>query len=758
MVRRSGVLRAAHTGAVLLGLLVLVSSVVATAVTARDRQVAAQDGQLRVALEQQIGVLDSYFERARAIDSLLAANRVFTDFYEAPGSDAEKIGAGGMPIARVNEALAYLEKMYPGRIGEACFIDSSGAEIARVVNGTPAGPEQLSEDEESNPFFAPTLALGPGQVYQGEEYESPDTHDQVISNSTVVTAAGRVGLVHYEITLDSFRMPGSAGTIAATIVDARTGRVVVDSRTVSDDSFAGLIAGGANHGVTTEGGRRLAYQRVPSTPGNANNWYVVISAPSVSVGWTHGLSLGSLALLGAALLTLLVAGGSWAVRLRAIRRAALHDRLTGLPNRVSLSESTAAGLSGGQSVTVLMLDLERFREANDLLGQHHGDLLLTEVAARLVTAAGPGATVARLGGDDFAVLVPGHADTAVAGAHLLAVFDDAFVIEGLSINLDARIGAAYGPEHGGDAATLLHNADSALRLAKEGYRSQLLYDPSVERGVPNRLALLGDLRRALDTDDQITLHYQPKIDLRTGDLAGAEALIRWQHPDLGRMAPDTFIPMAESTTLIHALTTRVLETAVRDATRWAAAGWPVPVAVNLSTRCLLDPALPGRILGLIERAGLPVSLLQLEVTESMVMADPIRAQLTLRELHEAGFHLAIDDFGTGHSSMAYLQKLPVDELKIDRSFIREMAAEQASCVLVRTAVTLGHNLGLSVVAEGVETEDDVATLRNLGCDIAQGYHFARPMPADEFRDWQTAWTAEGGRLVSEVAAAPNAAR
>ncbi|BCY09488.1 bifunctional diguanylate cyclase/phosphodiesterase [Actinoplanes sp. L3-i22] len=747
MVGRSGLARAARYSALFLGLLVLVASVVASVVTARDKQAAAQDSQLRVELRQQIDVLDSYFERARSIDALLAANPVFADFYRVPGTNPAKINAGGATITRVNNALAYLEEMYPGRIGEACFIDSSGAEIARVVNGVPARPDKLSQDEGSNAFFAPTLALGAGQVYQAEEYESQDTHDEVISNSTVVAAAGHVGIVHFEITLESFRTPTSADGFAASILDAGTGRVIVDSRAATttagrpDLSLDTLIGGGSDSGVRTAGGRRFAYQHLPSVPGNVNNWYVAVSAPAFGSGWTRGLSVGSLALVAAAMLTVLIAGASWAGHLRAARRAAVYDPLTGLPNRILLSERIEATLRTGRPATVVLLDLQRFREVNDLLGHHLGDVLLNQVAERLLAAVGPDAMVARLGGDDFAVFLPGYADLAVADKSILAAFGSGFVVGGLTVDLDAEIGVAYGPQHGEDAAALLRNADSALRLAKQYCARLQVYDPAAEQSAPNRLALLGDLRRALDTGDQITVHYQPKIDLRTGELAGAEALIRWHHPELGRMNPDMFIPTAETTTLIHALTDRVLTLAVAEATAWAGQGLQVPVAVNLSTRCLLDPTLPGRVLELLDRTGLPVASLELEVTESMVMADPVRAEMTLRELHDAGIRLSIDDFGTGHSSMAYLQRLPVDELKIDRTFIRDMAGDREKAVLVSTMITLGHNLGLSVVAEGAETEQDVAVLRDLGCDIVQGYYFARPMPAGEFRAWCAAWVA-----------------
>jgi EAL domain-containing protein (putative c-di-GMP-specific phosphodiesterase class I) len=256
-----------------------------------------------------------------------------------------------------------------------------------------------------------------------------------------------------------------------------------------------------------------------------------------------------------------------------------------------------------------------------------------------------------------------------------------------------------------------------MQLAKQHHEGVEFYDPAVEQHAPNRFALLGDLRRALETDDQITVYYQPKVHLHQGGLAGVEALVRWDHPALGRVAPDEFIPLTETTTLIHALTDRVLGIAVQQAVQWKNNGLHIPVAVNRSTRCLHDTTLPGRVFDLLERRGLPPSLLELEITESMVMADPQRALTVLDALHAGGI------------------RLPVDELKIDRSFVQQMTAGDGGRVLVRTAVGLGHNLGMTIVAEGIEDADTALQLADVGCDIAQGYHFGRPTPAEDLYAW-----------------------
>ncbi|AEV85770.1 signal peptide protein [Actinoplanes sp. SE50] len=715
----------------LIGVLVLISSVVTSVLAVRRGRVDAQDHALDVTLGRQVEALQNYFERARAIDAVLADNPVFSDYYAAPATPAK--------LRRVNEALGYLETLFPGRIGEACFIDSSGTEIARVVDSTPAGPDDLSRDEDDNAFFAPTLALEPGQVYQAKEYESTDTHNAVISNSTTVRAAGHTGIVHFEIALDSFRMAGTTGSIAASIVDAQTGHVLVDTRTGSIP--AALPPGAGDHGVTTLGGRRIAYQRIHATRGNANDWYLAVSAPAFGRGWTHGLSIGSLALLLGALLIILISAVSGWRYLTAVRRSATYDRLTGLPNRTLLADRLGAALDGGQRAAVLLFDLQGFKDVNDLLGTRHGDLLLTQVARRLSAAVPSGALLARVGADDFAVLLPGGD---LAGAHrvaddLLQVLRPAFTLGDVSLDVEVSAGIAAGPGHGDDAETLLRHAGSALQLATEQATGVHEYEPGQDADPAHRLQLLADLRRALDTDDQLTVHYQPKIELDGERVAGVEALIRWEHPDRGRIPPDSFIPIAETTSLIHPLTTRVLEIAVRQAAAWRRDGRLLPVAVNLSTRCLLNPSFPDQIFQLLRSYDVPAAVLELEVTESLVMTDPERCLAVLHALHAGGIRLSVDDFGTGHSSMSYLQRLPVDELKIDKSFVQGMATSHGDAVLVRTAVSLGHNLGLSVVAEGVEDATAVAALRELGCDIAQGYHYARPMPAADFDRWHAAF-------------------
>jgi diguanylate cyclase (GGDEF)-like protein len=418
------------------------------------------------------------------------------------------------------------------------------------------------------------------------------------------------------------------------------------------------------------------------------------------------------------------------------RHRATHDSLTGLPNwvllRDRLDQSLAAATRSAGEVALLLIDLDRFKEINDTLGHTCGDKLLRQVGPRLESVLREGDTVARLGGDEFAVLLPsvdGETEARAIAERLSQALHSAFDVDGVVLDVEASIGIVLSPWHGTDTEELLRNADIAMYAAKEMKAGAVVFTPDEHVTAPSRLTVLGDLRRALDGDDELFLNYQPKYTLDGERIEGAEALLRWQHPLLGLIPPGDFIPVAEGTGIILRLTERVLGMALGQMRGWMEAGHAIPVAVNLSTRCLLDADLPDMVARLLAEHRVPAELLRLEVTESAVMGDAARCMDVLQRLHDLGVRLSIDDFGTGYSSMAYLRRLPVDELKIDRSFVLGMTTTQQDAVLVRTAIDLGHNLGLTVVAEGVEGLEHADALRSLGCDIAQGYHFARPMAA-----------------------------
>ncbi|GAA3292227.1 bifunctional diguanylate cyclase/phosphodiesterase [Dactylosporangium vinaceum] len=415
---------------------------------------------------------------------------------------------------------------------------------------------------------------------------------------------------------------------------------------------------------------------------------------------------------------------------RRLVRQAMHDELTGLPNRAVFTARTTEALDGGPSV--LMLDLDRFKEVNDTLGHQYGDELLRQVAARTAAAVRATDTVARLAGDEFAILLPatGAPDATRLAERIQASLHRSFDLDDVTVDIEVSIGVASAPQD-----DLIRCADIAMYAAKDTKTGIVAYQPALHTEDSSRLQLLGDLRRALDADDQITLHYQPKVSLADGAVCGVEALVRWRHPERGPIAPADFIPVAETTGLITRLTLYVLRHALAQARDWLDAGRALPVAVNLSPRCLLDPGLVEDVTRLLAEFRVPAGRLRLEVTESAVMANPALATATLRQLHELGVHLSIDDYGTGYSSMAYLKALPVDELKVDRTFVQHMDTDHDDAVLVRGAIELGHNLGMTVVAEGVETEAHAEALRALGCDIAQGYHYARPLPAEDLELW-----------------------
>jgi diguanylate cyclase (GGDEF)-like protein len=449
------------------------------------------------------------------------------------------------------------------------------------------------------------------------------------------------------------------------------------------------------------------------------------------------LLLGTLLTFVLGLGVLAVVGWSNRSRRRLAERMAAHDALSGLPNRVAFQARTdlvlAAARAGESGATVLMLDLDGFKEVNDNLGHHVGDLLLVEVGRRLRGSVRGQDTVARLGGDEFAVLLTDTDPAAgeIAASRIGEVFHAPFMVGGVTLDIKISIGiATAGPDD--DPAAVLRNADIAMYTAKEHRLGYTRFNPGQAQESASRLTLLGDLRRALDNGDEIELRYQPKISVRTGDVIGAEALARWRHPVRGMIGPVEFIPVLEGTSLIHRFTAGVLDLALAQARRWMDDDHLIPVAVNVSARSLLDESFADTVAGALRRSGVPGDLLCIEITENTVMADPDRAIDVLRRIRALGVTTAIDDFGTGYSSMAYLKNLPIDEIKVDRSFVRDMAADHSNYVLVESTVDLGHNLGLVVVAEGVEDDTTVAALAKIGCDIAQGYHFARPLTADDF--------------------------
>ena len=417
---------------------------------------------------------------------------------------------------------------------------------------------------------------------------------------------------------------------------------------------------------------------------------------------------------------------------------ALTDALTGLPNRTLLTALTADSLvdEGEEGTALLLLDLDRFKEINDTLGHHVGDRLLQAVAKRLSAAVRSGDTVVRLGGDEFAVLLPGTDAVRAeeAARRLLDAVCAPVALEGLQVDVGASIGVAVAPEHGLDLDALLQHADVAMYVAKEARTGVELYDADLDHNSTSRLGLLGELRRAL-AEDELEVHYQPKAELSSGRISGVEALVRWRHPERGLVPPDEFVPLAESSGLIEDITRRVVDAAVGQLALWHAQGLELRMAVNVSVRDLASSALVDSVVSALDRHGVQARSLVLEVTEGSLFAESYRAATTLRRLDELGVALSLDDFGTGWSSLGHLRRLPVQELKVDRSFVLRMCRDPRDAAIVRSVVDLGAGLGMRVVAEGVEDQETWELLREMGCHEAQGWLLSRAEPPEVLTPW-----------------------
>jgi diguanylate cyclase (GGDEF)-like protein len=417
-----------------------------------------------------------------------------------------------------------------------------------------------------------------------------------------------------------------------------------------------------------------------------------------------------------------------------------HDALTGLGNRLLLAEATERALGPGRPAAMLLLDLDGFKEVNDTLGHDAGDQLLVVVADRLRGAGGPGDVLIRLGGDEFVVLLPGVADAtdAVAAAERIRIeLRRPIVIADLPVEIDASVGVALAPQHGDDLTTLLKRADVAMYDAKRAGSGVVVYDIAADFREARHLSVLAELREAI-TAGELRLFYQPKSHT-DGRIDEVEALVRWQHPTRGLLPPSEFVPLAERTSLIKPLTAWVLHEAARQCARWRAQGRPLSVAVNVSARNLVDEELTQTVTGAAAAAGIPVQALQLEITETAVMTDPVAVNATLGKLFRLGVHVSIDDFGVGYTSLSYLSTLPVHALKIDRRFVTDLLINPVDEILVRNVIHLARDLGLDSIAEGVESPEVWQRLTELGCDEIQGYVLTEPLPAADFAPWLDDW-------------------
>jgi diguanylate cyclase (GGDEF)-like protein len=684
---------------------------------------------------QVASAFSSYFERARSLDLLLAQNTAF----RPPGGRR-------VDNAEANQALVYLERLYPGAIGEACLINDQGHELARVTEGVAAPVAELSTAEAQNPFFAPTLALGAGEVYQAAPYVSVDTGTWVISNSTWITQQdGTQLIVHFEVALASFQqyLTTSSATRHVAVVDRTTGRTILSDESALPatkggqfqhfSAAAALRSGGTRPRTIDAGGQRLAAGGIARSPGNANDWMMVewsTGRASFVPPWIGGAAAAA----GIGLISFFL------VVLRrqqsALRRAARLDHLTGMANRKALEEALdaavyAASIAGGDRVAVLMLDLDGFKQINDTLGHDKGDLVLQEIGRRLHANTFEYDTAARLGGDEFAVVLRQlrEADDVAAVAHRLReALVRPIIVDGVARFIGASVGAAVYSDHGLTSAELLRAADAAMYHAKRGREGVRVYDAGTEAGA-TASGLAAELLLAIE-NEEISLAFQPEFALETGQVVGVEALARWRRGEAD-VPPSEFIPIAEQTGLIRQLTLLTLRTALDQARVWHAAGAPVPVSVNLSAQLATDRSLHADVAAMLAERGLGGDSLVLEITETIVIKDLDIAVKVLQGFRTMGVRIELDDFGSGYASFKALHELPIDGVKIDRDLVNDLTTGGQR--LLAATIEIGRGLGLTVIAEGIEDETGLDLVRRLGADTAQGYHLARPMHPDALR-------------------------
>jgi diguanylate cyclase (GGDEF)-like protein len=694
--------------------------------------------------------LNESFTRARDLLVVTGQNPALREYFSLPGDRRQRIDAGGPVMTNIDDAIGYLHALYPNAIEEICFIDSSGAEVARRVGSIEASSQDLSLDEQSNAFFQPTMSLTPGEVYQAAPYVSPDSSKWAVSNSTKVAGSDgtSAGILHIEVSLESFRrtLSRSKRKTFTRVFDARTGAVIIDSRYAQanagalgrpdDATFTTIVPDLRANGVFTSGTQQIAYSRLNTAEHNDNDWVVAVTAPAAATNWQDGLSKTTLLSFFAA--SVLIASSVMTARSyrKRLEAAALTDSLTGLANRVLFEDRAAQALTlavrAGEHVGILLLDLDRFKEINDTLGHHAGDELLQAIGPRIEAVLRRSDTLARLGGDEFAILLPAIGSAAAAAKiadRVIESLAQPFLIQGIDIAIDVSIGVVVSPDNGDTVELLLQRADLSMYAAKQGRLGAMAFHDGLDVYQPEHLSLFGELRHAIDAR-QLVVHYQPKVDLTDGRVVGVEALVRWVRADGTTVPPMDFIPLAERTSLIVPLTGLVLDEALAQCKRWLDDGHDMRVAVNITTRNLLDRAFPDLIDRALRRWDVPAHLLELEITESTIMADPVCAKVVLDQLHELGVTCSIDDFGTGYSSLTHLRELPIDTMKIDRSFIARLQ-DDADSVIVRSLIDLGRSLGLRIIAEGVEDEATATLLTELGCSEGQGYFWSRPVPADD---------------------------
>jgi len=714
--------------ALLVGVVLLSGGLLGSAgAVAAGRQ---QDRTLQHDADQVAAAFSSYFERSSSIDLLLAQNPAF----RPPGHQV-------VDNLHANLALAYLESLYPGVIGEACLIDDRGRELARVTDSHATPAAQLSTNEAGNAFFVPTLALAPGQVFQAQPYVSPDTRRWVISNSTWIRRVdGSALVVHFEVDLGSFTkyLVGS-GSRHVAVVDRRTGRTILQDKlplpkVSPPGAFRRSPAAVALHSSTADqapiasAGRRLAAAPVGQPAGNANDWVVVewsTARASIVPPWVGGSA--GLVGLGLILFFLLSLRREQGV----LRLAARLDHLTGMANRKALEEALAAAVAGaphvdGNRVAVLMLDLDGFKQINDTLGHDRGDLVLQEIGRRLRANTFEYDTAARLGGDEFAVVLRNLRDiddVAVVAHRLREALIRPIDIDGIPRLVGVSVGAAVHVDHGRTAAELLSAADAAMYQAKRGREGVRVYDAGTAAGA-NASWLAAELLIAIE-NAELDLAFQPVFSLTTGQVVGVEASARWCRTGQPEMPPSEFAALAEQAGLSRPLTHLVLRQALDEARTWYAAGAPIPISVNLGTHLVADRSLADQIGHLLSERGLDGTALVLDINEAVLAKDLDVTTEVLTNLRSTGVRIQLADFGSGYASFKALHHLPLDGVKLDCHHLNN--STDSGRRLLEATIDIGRSLGLDIIAAGIEDNTSLQNLRRLEVPTGQGIHLSPPM-------------------------------
>ncbi len=737
--------------AALLALGLVLIAAAAGAGTLAERARGTLDHDLRLAGASRVTALDDYAERARAVTLVASHSDAFADFYEAGGTREQRIrgevGEEGLMPA-VHLALSDLGVLFPNDVGAAGFIDRNGAENAVVVRGRDVDPDELSKDRSDLPFFDRAFELPFEKVYQSAPYPSAETDEWVVSFAAKVARSADVSpaLIHFDVPVESIRLAlySEDPSYRVRVVDLLDGRVIIDSKHPQDvdaplgqpeDRSLRWVQTAADGLAHSESGQRHVVELARATANVATSWAVVVSVKEPTGPWAAPTAPGPVSLLVAGVVLLALSVVGYVRHGRQMHRAARRDELTHLHNRMAVREIADSVLVRERSLAVILFDLDRFKHVNDSLGHHAGDHLLAVIASRLAEVVRDADdVVARLGGDEFVVLARGLHDMAAVRSmceRIARAVTEPVAVDGLDVSVGASIGVALAPDHGRDFGELLQSADIAMYDAKRRRSGWQVYRDDLARGDRDELELDSDLRRAVDAGE-MEIHLQPSFDIASGRLVRAEALVRWQHPTRGQLQPGQFVPLAEATGTIKAVTRVVLAQSLDLVTEWRAAGHDLPVSVNVSAHDVNDPAFAELVVAELASRDLPGRSLVLELTETALLADPEAAALGLRRVAAAGVTVAVDDFGAGYASLLYLRRYPISVLKLDRSLVQGLTVNATDAALVRWTVEMAHSLGVVCVAEGVEDAQTLAALAELGCDEAQGFYLQRPGPAAQF--------------------------